>query len=289
MSVPFRYIALDLDSTLLTSDKTINRYTIKQINKIKEKVHIVLCSSRSAYSTKYIAEALGLIEPVISFNGAVTMDQNRKVIERNRLNRNCIQCIMDFSMEYGLELMIYTEHGLVVKDESSLNKRWLSDILPLYKEKIGSLELYKEFQEKFVIEFKNTTDIEIFRNIPIVKLVILPTNALFTKVLEYVKCNGMSLGIHCNITPRYIEITSNQADKSVALEKLLLEKNNSLKDVLAIGDNMNDISIIKRSGYGVAMENSIQDLKDIADEITDTNDNNGVGKILKKIYMEQDL
>lgn len=289
MSVPFKYIALDLDSTLLTSNKIISRHTIEQINKIKEEVHIVLCSSRSAYSTKYIAEALGLVEPVISFNGAVTMDQNRNVIERNRLNRNCIQRIMDLSMEYGLELMIYTEHSLVVEKESSLNKRWLSDILPLYKEKIGSLELYKEFQEKSFVEFKKTTDIEIFRNIPVVKLVVLPTNILFTKAIEYVECNRMSLGIHCNITPRYIEITSNQADKSVALEKLLLEKNSSLKDVLAIGDNMNDISIIKRSGCGVAMENSIQALKDIADEITDTNDNNGVGKILKKIYMEHNL
>ena len=60
-----------------------------------------------------------------------------------------------------------------------------------------------------------------------------------------------------------------------------------LKDTVAIGDKINDISMIKIAGFGVAMGNATEDVKEVADFITATNDENGVAKVLEKILVNQ--
>lgn len=53
-----------------------------------------------------------------------------------------------------------------------------------------------------------------------------------------------------------------------------------MSDVMAIGDNLNDISMLEKAGYAVAMENGAPEVKEMADYITDTNENSGVGKAI---------
>ena len=59
-----------------------------------------------------------------------------------------------------------------------------------------------------------------------------------------------------------------------------------MKDVMAIGDNMNDVSMLERAGYPVAMENAIPEVKECAKDITDTNEHSGVGKAINKMLVE---
>jgi Cof subfamily protein (haloacid dehalogenase superfamily) len=281
MKNTYKYVALDLDSTLLTSKKTISPYTLRQLDAVKDKTHIILCSSRSAHSTKYISEALNLNEPIISFNGAITLDSERKIIDFYCLDMACVRFIMDLCSSYCLELMLYTKDSLVITEETKLNKRWLTDILPLYQYDIGTRELFQYFRDKSKIEYRNTC---LYTDIDIIKMVILPTNTNFNHAIDFCEKNSSDLSINYNITPRYIEITPREVDKSIALRKLLDDSQDTLEDVLAIGDNMNDENIIKYSGLGVAMGNSIQLVKNAANIITDSNDNDGVGKILNRFF-----
>lgn len=57
--------------------------------------------------------------------------------------------------------------------------------------------------------------------------------------------------------------------------------------MVAIGDNLNDISMLERVGYPVAMNNATYEVKDIAKYVTDTNENSGVGKAIMKILKEE--
>ena len=60
-----------------------------------------------------------------------------------------------------------------------------------------------------------------------------------------------------------------------------------MENVMAIGDNMNDVSMLSRAGYPVAMENAIPEVKEYAKYVTDTNQNSGVGKAINKMLEEQ--
>ena len=81
----------------------------------------------------------------------------------------------------------------------------------------------------------------------------------------------------------YTEVSMKDADKWYALEFLMNKLNIDAKEVIAIGDNINDRKMIQNSGYGVAMGESANEIKEIADYITDDNNNDGVANIIEKI------
>ncbi len=89
--------------------------------------------------------------------------------------------------------------------------------------------------------------------------------------------------LNCMFTaPFYFEITAKDIDKAKALETVLKPLNIKQDEIIAFGDGHNDISIIKYAGIGVAMENAVPDLKEIADEITLSNNQDGIAETLIK-------
>ncbi|HDC8080041.1 TPA: HAD-IIB family hydrolase, partial [Staphylococcus aureus] len=86
-----------------------------------------------------------------------------------------------------------------------------------------------------------------------------------------------------------IEITHSDAQKGIALETIAERLGIEMKDVMAIGDNLNDVSMLEKVGYPVAMENGAEEVKKIANYVTDTNENSGVGKAIMKLLREQQV
>ncbi|WP_276676287.1 HAD-IIB family hydrolase, partial [Caldibacillus debilis] len=80
-----------------------------------------------------------------------------------------------------------------------------------------------------------------------------------------------------------LEITDIRAQKGIALETFVALKGWSLKETMAIGDNYNDVSMLERAGFSVAMGNAPEDIKKICHYVTDTNDNHGFSKAVYKI------
>src|SRR5699024_10337946 len=77
-----------------------------------------------------------------------------------------------------------------------------------------------------------------------------------------------------------IEITHSDAQKGIALNKIAERLNIDMENVMAIGDNMNDVSMLERVGYSVAMDNAAPEVKAIAKYQTDSNEHSGVGKAI---------
>jgi hypothetical protein len=86
--------------------------------------------------------------------------------------------------------------------------------------------------------------------------------------------------------PTYIEISHSSVSKKTAIEVLLNScyTNISMENIVAFGDNYNDIEMLKAVGLGVAVANAIEEVLQIADKITDTNKNNGVAKTLQELF-----
>ena len=84
----------------------------------------------------------------------------------------------------------------------------------------------------------------------------------------------------------YTEITNENVNKWTAIEFLLDKLNIKREEVLAIGDNMNDIEMIQGAGLGVVMGNSNPKMKEIADEIVADNNSEGVLEALEKFVLK---
>ncbi len=77
--------------------------------------------------------------------------------------------------------------------------------------------------------------------------------------------------------------------KGIALETIAERLGIEMKEVMSIGDNLNDLSMLEKVGYPVAMENGVEEVKKIAKYVTDTNENSGVGKAIMKLLREQQV
>jgi len=110
-----------------------------------------------------------------------------------------------------------------------------------------------------------------------------------TKIIVHGKIDSLaskfSGRIHMWVTDHgnLIQIASKKASKAEAVTTICEKSGISLQHVIAFGDDANDIELSKICGWSVAMGNAIQALKDISNEITDTNDNDGVAIILERL------
>lgn len=272
-------LAVDLDGTLLNSEKQITYNSMKAINYFKENLgNVILCSGRSVNSTRWIAEVLNLNDPIISFNGSIIQDFDGTYLNRNIIDNFKFQNILHLAESLNIELIVYTESKMFIRQKTPMNKRWLSDIL--------TLNGANKERENF---YKSKTEL-VLGLLPwnlesVIKVVALPNeNDRFAEFC----CEIRKLNFELNITPRYIEITNYGFDKSDALELLGNKKSFSKNDVIAIGDNYNDLTMIKNAGLGIAMSNAKDQVKKHAKYITLSNDEDGVANAIYK-YIEGEI
>ena len=83
----------------------------------------------------------------------------------------------------------------------------------------------------------------------------------------------------------YTEVSSKNVDKWCAIEEVMKLENIQQTEVMSFGDNNNDINMIKNAGMGIAMGHSNEQVKKVADFITETNDEDGVAKALESIIL----
>ena len=86
--------------------------------------------------------------------------------------------------------------------------------------------------------------------------------------------------------PYFVEIVNKEASKGNALESLALKFNIKREEIIAIGDNFNDMDMIEYAGLGVAMGNAPGYLKDVAQFVTHSNDEDGVRHVLEKFILK---
>ena len=88
-----------------------------------------------------------------------------------------------------------------------------------------------------------------------------------------------------NSEVNYLEILASGVSKGSALHYLATHLNMSVDEVIAIGDNRNDVEMIREAGLGVAVANAHPDVKQVADMITDSNDDDGVAKVIEQYFL----
>lgn len=260
-----RAIALDLDGTLLTSDKKIsdiNRDVLKELERKGVKIFIV--TGRTYSAAKPYAEDLGAGGVVISYNGAKVVEyQNDRVIFELPLQEEYVKELIKIARRMGVPLNLYQDNNWYVEDSSR------PEVLTYARER-NIIPIEKDFYD--------------FDNYEMTKTVFMGDSELLDKVSQEVdRVLGNKVYKAKSMDTLY-EVLNKEVNKGLVLNKILKTYGISPEECAAFGDAVNDIEMLRAVKYGVAMGNASREVKTSVNYVTDTNDNNGVAKFLKKFF-----
>lgn len=250
-----KLIVLDLDGTTLRKDKTVSEYTVNTLLKARDEGNTILFATarppRDAY--KYVPEHLR-DNPIICYNGAaIVSSKDLNVIYRKAIPKQDVLKLIGIIESHG-----YKNITIEVNDNMYSN----FDTTPFFgnsKNEIRDLRTMEyENADKVLICSERPIDEEILKEFP-----------------NTVKGMLTDSKILCQI------INSN-ASKWTAITNLATKLNIENKDIIAFGDDVNDFDMIENAGMSIAMGNAEEEIKNIADFITDTNENDGVAKFLEE-------
>ena len=272
----YKLICIDMDGTLLNDQKIISEKNLQHIRLASERgVRIAVCTGRIFTSADSFSEILGVKSPVIASNGAYIREKDRdEVVYKATLGAEKCKMLLSVLKQYNLFPHYYTSN--IVFTEKLINSaifyKEVNKTLP--KDKQVKIEVVSDWDETFK-KYEN----EIFKGIAVdedlEKLQNAKNTLINMKEFEVVSSNfnnfevmnkGVSKGNAVKILADYYGINSQQ--------------------VICIGDSENDLSMIKYAGLGVAMGNGNQAVKDAAQYITDSNNCDGVAKVIKKFVLE---
>ncbi|MDD3402093.1 MAG: Cof-type HAD-IIB family hydrolase [Hespellia sp.] len=263
----YQILVLDLDGTLTNSQKEITAPTLKALFEIQEMgKKVVLASGRPINGVRPLAEQLHLQKYggyMLSFNGArITNCASGEIVYNRTLPLDITQSIYDIVTSFdGLDMVTYDDDMILsgiqsneyVEKESKINHM-----------AIRPIEHFVEYVTTPVNKFLVTGDPEI---------VLLAEAALKKKFHSF-------LNIYKS-EPYFLEIMPQNIDKAYSLQKLLSSIGLTADEMICCGDGFNDLTMIQYAGLGVAMENAQDLIKDHADYITKSNDEDGVLHVIR--------
>ncbi|OEJ14849.1 hydrolase [Brachyspira hampsonii] len=257
-----KLIAADLDGTLLNSNKEISEYNQKIIKKLINKYNIdfILSSGRPYEGIKNYNEILENNNLSIIFNGASIADNDGNIIFRKTLDEEASKQIIELSKKYDVCLHVYDNGKYIVSKEN--------------------------FPIKSYVQIENKVNViaglENINDYRFDKMLILGERDILEKLKEEI--DSLNCVHTCFSGTLFLEAVNKEANKGNALKKICEIKKIDIKDTIAFGDNFNDIEMIEYSGIGVAMGNAEENVKQKADYIALSNEEDGVGKFLSSIF-----
>ncbi|MBD9158668.1 MAG: HAD family phosphatase [Clostridiales bacterium] len=288
----YKLIAIDLDGTLLNSYGVITENTKKIIKKVEEQgVNIILASGRPIDSIQAIANEIESKKYFIAGNGAIVYDiEKDEIIYENCLKKQKVLEIIKICEENSIGYSIYTEKEILTtalkynvlyyhkenlkKPEDKKTKISIIQNMEEYIKndntsrylKITVCDEDKIVFDSIIRKLRNLKDIE-----------VLDVSHMARKTIK----QGTE---EIAVEYYYTEISRKNVDKWNAIEFLAKKLEIDSKDIMAIGDNINDKQMIENAGLGVAMGQSTPVITNVANEVTSSNNEEGVAKILQKHY-----
>lgn len=271
--VKYQLVALDIDGTLLTSNKTIHPETIKQINEASRKgIYIAYCTGRAPAEMKDIIKIVPTIRYGVCMSGALVYDfKEFKIIYADSIPREFIKKIIEGAKDDDGMIQFLTENESIVREDQITH---MSDF------KMG---IYQPMYLKIAKAVKDMNiEAEKYDSIPKVNIYFHSTQAR-QKAYEKIKNLPLSFSFGEETA---LEITANNVNKGNGLSVLANHLEIPKIQIIGIGDGDNDLSFLKIVGLPIAMGNANDNVKSICKEITDDNDHNGIGKSINKYCLE---
>lgn len=264
----YKMIALDLDGTLTNSEKKITKRTYERLMEAQEQgICVVLASGRPDRGMRKLADELHLDKYggyVLSFNGARIINwKTKEIVYALPVPETSLKKICQICAEHELPLLAHENDHLIAPQPENpyiIEEAWINQ---MQIKKISSYEEYVNFP---IYKFIAVGDgAYLAEKEPVVRAYLEPDCAVYRS------------------TPYFLEIVARGVDKAEGLCRLGEILGIGTAEMIACGDGYNDISMVSRAGLGVAMENAEPEVKEAADYITASNDEDGIAVLLEDV------
>lgn len=266
----YRFLVLDLDGTLTNNKKEITEHTRRVLIEAQERgVKIVLASGRPTYGIAPIAEKLELKKYggyILSYNGGeITNWQTGELMYENVLDADVLPYLYQCAKENNFAIVTYQGKYVLTEypDDEYVLKEAILNVM----------------ETKKVDNFLEAIDF------PVAKCLIVGEGtrlAVLEKQMYEVLKDRM--GVYRS-EPYFLELVPKGIDKAQSLAVLLEKIGGTKEEMIAVGDGFNDLSMIQYAGLGVAMANAQEPVRQAADYITLSNEEDGVAAVVEKFMM----
>ncbi len=261
----YKIIFSDIDGTLLTSDQRISVNTKKKIKELEKKgIRFVLASSRPEHAVFPIMRELDIKAPVISYSGALVHDADGNIIQSLEIPPQTAQEIHDFITDTytGICCCVYSRDLWLADDKKN---EWLikEEEITGLSAVVGKIADYPEYGG-------------------VHKVLCMGDKAVIDDIAAGLGQRFPEVSI-CRSKDTYLEINNPAASKANAMRFLCDFMNIPLSQTTALGDGEVDMEMIQTAGIGFVMENAPESMKNTAENIAESNDNEGVLKALIQI------
>ena len=264
-----RLIALDMDGTLLKTDKSIHPDTIRDIEQAGRKgIHVVYCSGRAVPEILPYVPYLKFMRYGVCMSGALIYDfKERKTVYLRAIAREYVQKIVEAAKQDDGMVHFLTDQESVVRADQVVHMAdfHMGVYQPLFAEITRKVSDMAEEAEHYDL-------------IPKVNVYFHSKEA---RQQAYKTLKGLPLSF-AFAEGTSLEMTAHGVTKAAGLHELAKYLGISMEETLAIGDADNDRAVLEAAGFAVAMGNAKREIKEICAAVTGDNDHNGVGEAIQR-------
>ena len=276
MSRTIRMIGVDLDGTLLNSEKQLTAYTREVLKKaIEQEVTVVVATGRPFSGVPDELKHFPGIRYALTANGARILDmQKQKVVYENLLSVESSEKVIDILRKH------HAIHEFFVDGVGYMNEDGLKNV-------------YAYFEDPHMAEYLQSTRIpvnDVIEKLQTMKCEVDKLQGIFRnqkdkeEALE--ELNTLSGIVVTAAMDNNLEINKEGTNKGLGLLQLGKSLGISREEIMACGDGGNDVEMLKEVGFAVAMANGSDPVKKAADFVTVSNDEDGVAKAIERFVLD---
>ncbi len=255
----------DIDGTLLNKERILSEATITQFIRIKEHIPVILISSRMPSAMVHLQKMASIEHfPIIAYNGGLIL-VNNNVVSTNEIECSILEKIIEFNKKNKVHLSLYNTNDWYVPELDYWAKREINNTKTtpevLANEKV--LQLWKA-KQKGAHKIMCMGDVDAI-------------DTLYHFLEE-----NFNLHLYRSKST-YIEIAPAIISKKTAVQYLLdhVYTDLSFENVVAFGDNYNDIEMLNAAGFGVAVANAKKEVLEVSNHTTKAGADDGVAHFIK--------
>lgn len=268
----YKLIALDMDGTLLREDKTISERTEKAIQAAREKgVAVVIATGRPIDGVMRYLEELNMFgddDYVLSYNGGlVVKTKTREAICKIGLKGEDLHYLYKLSKEFGVNIHGFSEErGLITPKNSKYTE---------VEAEINNININ-------IDDFSTIED-----DHSLIKIMMIDEPEILQKAVDRMPKEVYDKYTVVRSTPYFLEFLNKEVNKGTGVQLLAEHLGIKPEEIITMGDAGNDAHMIEYAGMGIAMGNAFEEIKAMANYITDTNENDGVAKAIEKFVLSE--
>ena len=270
----YRLVALDLDGTLLDSRLQIGQETIETLHRVRTSgVQAMIVTGRHHLAAYPYWHQLGFDTPVICCNGAYIYDyRTQRTLLGSPLTRPEAVQLLELVREHQIFTMVYDEHFMAyerIHARLEYILKWSAHLSPELRPRIERVDSFETLVQESSTLWK-------FASVSEDRVAV----DAFTQDVE------QRLGLTCDRSGHnFLDITHAGNSKGHRLGEWIASQGISSEEVIAIGDQHNDLSMLRLAGMGVAMGNGEKAVRACADWVTGSNDGGGVVDALQRFVL----